>query len=303
MELCWYDGEYYTDGRIPITVNDPGLLFGATVFSTLRVYGGDLNDPRTAWPAHRQRLETTIARFGWHQPNWDYIDQGLGELIPHYPILRVTIFPGGRELVTGRDLPQDLDALQRQGITAWVAPPDRHARLFAADKTGNYLGAWLALQTARSQGSGEAILIDDAGRWLETSTGNLWGYRDCTWYTPPIDGSILPGIARQRILEVLRSPAIATQLTVNDQQYWTPDFYQSLEFVAYSNSVVEVVPIVTVRFGVSHEQTRTLTFSIPTDRSPLNSLRLAFDASPAADEVLESPLESPLELPSDGQMN
>lgn len=279
MELCWYDGEYYTDGRIPIAVNDPGLLFGATVFSTLRVYGGDLNDPRTAWPAHRQRLETTITRFGWHQPNWDYIDQGLGELIPHYPILRVTIFPGGRELVTGRDLPQDLDTLQCRGITAWIAPPDRHARLFAADKTGNYLGAWLALQTARSQGAGEAILMNDAGHWLETSTGNLWGYRDRTWYTPPINGSILPGIARQRILAALRSPAIGSEIAVNDQQAWTPEFGYSWEFLAYSNSVVEVVPIVAVRHDFAPNDARTLTFPLTRNQAPLKALRRAFDPS------------------------
>jgi len=286
VELCWYDGEYYTDGRIPIAVNDPGLLFGATVFSTLRVYGGDLDDRRTAWSAHRQRLATTIARFDWHPPNWNCIDQGLSELIPHYPVLRVTVFPDGRELVTGRDLPQDLDTRQRQGITAWVAPPGRHTRLLAADKTGNYLGAWLALRTARSQGAGEAILINDAGHWLETSTGNLWGYRDRTWYTPPIDGSILPGIARQRILAALRSPAIGSEIAVNDRQAWTPEFGYSWEFLAYSNSVVEVVPIVAVRHDFAPNDARTLTFPLTRNQAPLKALRRAFDPSFADNDTL-----------------
>jgi 4-amino-4-deoxychorismate lyase len=291
VQLCWYDGECYDDGRIPIAANDPGLMFGATVFSTMRIYGKTIDDPRTAWPAHRQRLETAIAAFSWSEPDWMRIDQGLHQLAPHYPLVRVTLFPDGRELVSGRFLPEKLDVMQREGITVWVAPSDRHTRSLAAYKTGNYLGAWSALQIARSHGNDEAILTDAAGHWLETSTGNLWGYRDRTWYTPPIDGSILPGIVRQRILDHLRSRSIA----VNDRQPWTPDLYRSFEIVAYSNSGVEIVPIVTVRLDSPSDTAQTLTFPLPFDQTPLNSLRRAFDACPAADEVLESP--------SDGQMN
>ncbi|MGD1902865.1 MAG: aminotransferase class IV [Geitlerinemataceae cyanobacterium] len=243
-QLCWYDGERYDDGRFPIAANEPGLIFGATVFSTMRVYGGGFDDPRTAWPAHRRRLEGAIAAFGWPQPSWESIDRGLETLLPHYPVLRVTLFPDGRELVSGRYLPDDLADMQREGIAVWVAPSDRHARSLAGYKTGNYLGAWSALQAARSRGLREAILTDESGNWLETSTGNLWGYRDGVWHTPPTDGSILPGIVRQRILDSLRS----RQISVDDREPWTPELWRSFEVLAYSNSGVEVVPIVRVEF-------------------------------------------------------
>lgn len=287
VQLCWYDGQCYDDGRVPIAANDPGLMFGATVFSTLRVYGEDLNDRRTAWSAHRRRLETAIADFGWSDPDWPRVIQGLHRLAPHYSLLRVTLFPDGCELVSGRSLPDNLATMQRDGITAWVAPPDRHTRLLAGYKTGNYLGAWSALQTARSHGNGEAILTDTAGHWLETSTGNLWGYRDRTWYTPPIDGSILPGIVRQRILETLRSQCVDLDIDVNDREPWTPELYRSFQTVAYSNSGVEIIPIVTVRLNSPADDAQTLTFPRLQDRSPLQVLRRAFDPSSADTDALE----------------
>ncbi len=278
VQLCWYDGACYADGRIPIAANDPGLMFGATVFSTLRVYGETLDDPRTAWPAHRQRLATAIAAFSWSEPDWTRVIEGLHRLIPHYPLLRVTLFPNGCELVSGRYLPDNLAVMQRDGITAWVAPPDRHTRSLAAYKTGNYLGAWSALQTARSHGNSEAILTDTAGHWLETSTGNLWGYRDRTWYTPPIDGSILPGIVRQRILETLRSQHLSQNqnIDVNDREPWTPELYRSFQTLAYSNSGVEIIPIVTVRLDSPTDTAQTLTFPLSVDQKLLKTLRGAF---------------------------
>jgi len=236
---CWYDGRCYEDGRFSIAASDPGLLFGATVFSTLRVYNGNLDDPRTAWPAHCQRLAGSIAAFGWTEPDWSRVEAGGRELAGRYPVVRVTLFPDGRELVTGRALPPDLAQKQRDGVTAWVAPPDRYDRSLARHKTGNYLGAWSALGAARSRGCGEAILTDGAGRWLETSTGNLWGIRDRVWHTPPIDGSILPGIMRGRMLAGLRSRRIA----VDDVTQWTAELRSGFEVLAYSNCVVECVPI------------------------------------------------------------
>ena len=45
-------------------------------------------------------------------------------------------------------------------------------------KTGNYLACWLAKNAgAKKVGAQEAILTSDQGEWLETSTGNLWGWK------------------------------------------------------------------------------------------------------------------------------
>jgi 4-amino-4-deoxychorismate lyase len=239
-QLFWYDGNPVSGATLTIEIAEPALLYGATVFTTLRVYGNALHHPLTHWTEHQYRLENSIAAFGWQQPNWERLSHGATLLISHYPVLRITLFPDGRELITGRFLPPDLEQRQQQGITAGIADAPQFRRWLPTHKTGNYLGAWLALQTAQIQHAREAILVDECGNWLETATGNLWGWRDGCWWTPPLEG-ILPGIGRSHAIEFLR-----TQNQTVLEQIWSPEFAQTLETLAYTNSVVKLIPIHTV---------------------------------------------------------
>ena len=235
--MFWYDGNLIKKDTLELSINDSGLLYGATVFTTLRVYHQSLAHPLTNWQAHCHRLGNSIESFGWQFPNWERLRQGAAILTSDYPVLRIAVFADGREWIIGRLLPEDLKERQEQGIIAWIADEPVWRRSLPSHKTGNYLGAWLALQKAQKLGAKEAILIDDDGNWWETSTGNLWGYKDGYWWTPAVQGNILPGIARSQILRWLKDNNYPVQETV-----WTPGFVQDLEAIAYSNSVVEVIP-------------------------------------------------------------
>ncbi|MEM9451368.1 MAG: aminotransferase class IV [Cyanobacteria bacterium P01_E01_bin.6] len=250
------------------SIDEPGVLFGATIFTTLRVYAHSLEHPLTAWNAHLQRLQLNVAEFDWIAPDWVQIYHEVLHLSLQHPVIRITLFPGGRELITGRSLPQDLLQSQTIGITAWVADKSVFSRSMAGYKTGNYLPAWLALNAARTRGAQEAILIDPStGNWLETSTGNLLGWGDGCWWTPPVSDSfsksashstadrdnslsleaekshaksakILPGIMRSQLISWLKC-----QNKEVSEQLWTPSKVVAFEFIAYCNSVRQVVPI------------------------------------------------------------
>jgi branched-subunit amino acid aminotransferase/4-amino-4-deoxychorismate lyase len=235
----WYDGAWRSGDQITLDITDPGLLYGATVFTTLRIYE-NLADARTAWAAHRSRLTQSLEEFGWTMPDWHLVETGIGQITD--PVVRVTIFPDGREFIVGRALPADLPQRQTQGIIAVIADHPIGARSLPHHKTGNYLTPWFGLHHARSIGAQETILTDTQGHWLETCTGSLWGWAEGIWYTPPVNAGILPGIRRDRIIsglrcqnrEVLESP-------------WTPALIDSFRLLAYSNCVVEIIPIVQVR--------------------------------------------------------
>jgi 4-amino-4-deoxychorismate lyase len=235
--MFWYDGKLSQDDTLPISIGDPGLLYGATVFTTLRVYGRSLDSPLTHWTLHCARLHHSIQAFDWQLPNWKRLRQGAESLLSYYPILRMTIFADGREWIVGRSLPQDLPERQRQGVVGWIADDPLFSRSLAKHKTGNYLSAWLSLQKAAKCGAKEAILLDERENWLETSTGNLWGWQEGCWWTPAIEGGILPGIARSQLLKWLQIQNIPVR-----QNQWTPDFVLGLEAIAYSNSAIEIVP-------------------------------------------------------------
>jgi branched-subunit amino acid aminotransferase/4-amino-4-deoxychorismate lyase len=243
----WYDGAWRSGNQITLDITDPGLLYGATVFSTLRIYERNpaeknLADPRSAWGAHRSRLTQSLEEFGWTLPDWARVEAGVAQVAVIHPVVRVTIFPDGREWIVGRAVPADLTQRQTQGITAIVTDHAIGARSLPHHKTGNYLTPWFGLQQARSCGAEETILTDPQGNWLETCTGSLWGWADGVWYTPPLVAGILPGILRDHLISRLRC-----QNREVLESAWTPALIDSFRLLAYSNCVVEIIPIVQVR--------------------------------------------------------
>lgn len=265
--MFWYNGQRMDGSTLEIAIDDPGLLYGATVFTTLRVYQQSLHHPLTHWDRHCSRLLSSLQTFGWSLPDWQRLREGAQTLSASYPVLRITIFPDGREWITGRFLPPDLAQRQQQGITAWLADAsvsqlnlieiDRgdkgekveytkatsyeYQRSLPTHKTGNYLSAWLAQQAARRMGATEAILSDAHGNWLETSTGNLWGWQEGCWWTPSLDAGILPGVARSQLIDWLQLHDCKVQ-----EATWDTNRVLQFEAIAYTNSVVEIIPIHTV---------------------------------------------------------
>jgi 4-amino-4-deoxychorismate lyase len=244
--MYWYGGKSIESQTIELDLNEPGLLYGATVFTTFRTDSVDLSDPRLLREVgdlidlHCDRLRSSIEDLDWCQPDWERLRSGVEYLTPKFPVLRITIFPDGCELITGRDLPTNLAIWQQEGVTVIIAEP-QFTRSLPQHKTGNYLAPWLALQQARNQNIQEAILTNDRGDWLETTTGNLWGYRDGCWYTPPLSAGILPGIARSQILHHLKQ-----QHQKVEEIEWNPEWVKDLDSIGYSNSVVRFIPIHTV---------------------------------------------------------
>lgn len=238
----WFAGYLCQGEQITIAAADPALVYGASVFTTMRIYENSLTHPLTAWDWHRDRISQSLHYFDWSTPDWQRTIEGCQALLSHYPVLRLTILADGRELITGRPLPQSLEQQQQQGVTAWVAATPTYRRSLPNHKTGNYLPCWLAMQAAQTYGARDAILTTATGEWLETSTGNLWGYRDSRWWTPPVASGLLSGISRARLIKTLEQDVISNIR-------WTNDVVTQFECLAYSNCVVELIPIHTVLLG------------------------------------------------------
>lgn len=266
----WFAGRLYVGtqdkgDQITLVASDPALAYGASVFTTMRIYEQSLGHPLTAWDWHRDRISHSLKAFHWPQPDWQHVTQGCQALMTSYPVLRLAILADGRELITGRPLPRYLKQQQATGVTVWVAPAPQYQRSLPGHKTGNYLPCWLAMQTASTHGARDAILATAAGEWLETSTGNLWGYKDGHWWTPPLESGLLPGIRRAQLLKILKKQAIT-------DTPWTVDLAQTFECLAYSNCVVGIMPIHTVLLG-------NIKLNYSFTHEGLSALRQMFDGS------------------------
>jgi 4-amino-4-deoxychorismate lyase len=247
----WYRGQWHDQATLSLAYDDPGLIYGASVFTTCRIYGGSIDHPLTLWLLHQQRLQNSLESMGWTMPDWTAIRQGM-QLIQQ-PVVRVTIFPDGRELIFGRELPGDLEQRQAQGIIAKVMPG--FDRSLTHHKTGNYLAPWLAKQ--QSHPASEAILVNTAGHWLETSTGNLWGWDGDRWYSP--NHQSLGGVVRTYLFQWLQS-----QGKIVDERPWDENTRQKFTSIAYSNSVVQLVPIHTVILTEDDQPSVKFYFLAPT---------------------------------------
>jgi len=88
------------------------------------------------------------------------------------------------------------------------------------------------LQQAQDGEADDGIVIGRDGAVLETATANLWLRCDGVWVTPPLDGSVLPGIARAVLLE----RASAAGLAVAERVLDLDDLHRA-EAMAVSNAV------------------------------------------------------------------
>ncbi|MEL7510785.1 MAG: aminotransferase class IV [Cyanobacteria bacterium J06554_3] len=250
--MFWYDGQLFLDDESDdeaLSINcsalltdvllGEGLRFGSSVFTTMRVYGQSLEHPMTQWQGHCDRITHSLTQFGWPIPNWTSIHKGCQALKNIYPVLRIAVFPTGKSLITGRALPPQLGQRRQLGISAWLAPTD-YARSLPTHKTGNYLACSLARQQAQTLGADEAILAAASGDWLETATGNLWGWADGQWWTP-LGNRCLPGLMRKKLCQLLQKKGQA----VNGEA-WTPAAVKRFDAIAYSNCVVQLLPIHTI---------------------------------------------------------
>ena len=239
--MFYYAGKLHHTNTIEFDITDSGWLYGANIFTTMRVYQNSLKHPLTNFQKHLNRLKNSLKILNWQAPNWQTLEQEVEELILHHSVIRITIFSDGRELIFGRNFPENLIEKQTKGVQGLVCLDSQLQRVLPLHKTGNYLTPWLALQQARNQGYQEAILTNVEQEWLETSTGNLWGYKKGIWYTPDLSVGILPGVARAVIIEGADFPI--------QFNHWTIEFIRDLEAIAYSNSVVEIVPFNSIICG------------------------------------------------------
>jgi len=107
-----------------------------------------------------------------------------------------------------------------------------------AKATGNYLNSALIKMEAITNGYTEGIALDNAGRISEGSGENIFLVYGGRILTPPLAGTILPGITRDSIMTLARDAGY----TVAEQQIAREMLYIADE-VFFTGTAAEVTPI------------------------------------------------------------
>lgn len=156
------------------------------------------------WDRHMLRMSASAERLGipFHPPP-DLKERGLDLLSDlEHEVLRITLQPGDGE-------PEwFFDSRPRAASTGSVALAVASEPL-PEDDVPRDMKVWprafydAVLVEAKEAEAEDAVILDSEGAVLETAVGNLFWWRDGVWHTPEADGRLLPGIARDVILEGL----------------------------------------------------------------------------------------------------
>ena len=241
------NGQLVLQGEARISLFDRGFQFGDGLFETMRSYGGrayllsrhlrrlrdgadQLGIPLPDDEELASRIATTIAAN--NLPDCAVrltVSRGVSEnLFDIRPDAMPTIAVQLRPLLHFGDQPENI-------ITVAVDPTIGGGGML---KSLNYLRSVQAVRKVREAGVREGVMLREDGVVLEGSVSNIFMVKHGTVATPPIELRILPGITRQRVLELAQKLSIPAE-----QRPFTLAELLRADEVFYTNSVREIVSV------------------------------------------------------------
>jgi len=208
------NGLITTPEEAKISVLDHGLLFGDSVYETLRTYGGR----PFLFSRHFARLEHSANAINLKLP-WTK-SETLIEIgrtcVPDECRIRLMVTRGVGEISAAVETCADPTAII---IVVPLAPPPeriytdgvdvvvssvRRSGWFADIKTGSLIHQVLARHEANSKGAYEAILLTADEKLSDGITSNIYMVRGRKILTPAHDAGIVEGITRGVVLDLAR---------------------------------------------------------------------------------------------------
>jgi len=258
-EWIWRDGEFirWQDAQIHVLAHS--VQFGSAVFEGIRCYATPKGPAIFRLREHLKRMFDSCKIYRM-DPRWtpeelfqatralvrrNGIDScyirpmvlrgyGAAGMVPFDSPIETYLpcWPWGAYLGE-KALEEGVDAC----VSSWarVAPNTIPA---AAKIAGNYLSGQLVKMEALRNGFDEAIALGADGMVSEGSGQNVFVVEGGILHTPPVDGSLLPGITRDAILTIAEDLGIPVRVTPLTREA----LYTSAE-VFVCGTASEVTPI------------------------------------------------------------
>ena len=215
--IAYVNGRYVPQAQAMVAIEDRGYQLGDGVYEVCEIRGGALIDEAR----HLARLERSLGELRMASPLAPgALTHVLREVMTRnrvqdgYVYIQVTRGVAPRDhafpvpavrpslVVTAKAVdPAKGAALAAKGIKVISLPDIRWKR--PDIKTIDLLPNVLARQAAKEQGAYEAWLIDADGMVTEGAASNAWIVRDKTIITHQVDRSILRGVTRTTLLDLI----------------------------------------------------------------------------------------------------
>ena len=254
--IAYVNGRYLPHRHAMVHIEDRGYQFSDGVYEVCEVRAGRLVDERR----HMQRLARSLDALKIPAPmSYPALGVILRETVRRNRVrdgivyLQITRGVARRDhgfpvaatqpvlVVTARRLDfEQNEKIAAQGVAVITLPDNRWERVDI--KSISLLPNVLAKQAAREQGAREAWFVDKQGRVTEGASSNAWIVsRDGKLLTRALDHSILQGITRTVLIDVIKSQG----LQLEERAFTVEEAYAAREAFLTSASQI-VMPVVQI---------------------------------------------------------
>jgi len=221
--FVYLNRQYLKAEDAKISIFDRGLLFGDAVYEVTGVIDGKLID----FQAHMARLSRSLKELSIPMPiENDDILQAYRSLVYKNKIkeglvyMQITRGQGERDFVWRNGMKPNIfmftqhksvseETLVSNGVTLKSVPDIRWARRDI--KSVNLLGQVLAKYQAKEAGGYEALMVDPESYVTECGSTSFFVIKKNTIFTRPLSNEILPGVARNVVLQLCANHQVALQ--------------------------------------------------------------------------------------------
>jgi D-alanine transaminase len=221
--IAYVNGHYVPHRAASVSIEDRGFLFADAVYEVCEIHRGALIDA----PRHLERLHRSLRELRIAPPMADAAllrvmreVRARNRVSDGYVYVQVTrgaarrdhVFPDPPVrpgvVVTARALSlAKREATAAKGVAVITLPDLRWKRVDI--KTTGLTANVMARQAAREAGAAEAWFVDAEGFVTEGAAANAWIVTtDHALVTRKADGSILRGVTRQTLIDLLTSRGI-----------------------------------------------------------------------------------------------
>lgn len=235
---------------VRVSVLDRAFLFGDAVYEVIRVYRGK----PFLFEDHLQRLQRNLEKMRIVSDVSAIAERSL-ETLRHSGVAEATIyiqvtrgeaprthrFPDGKItpniLIYVKEFRDQHEELRQTGARVLLTEDLRWKRCDI--KSVNLLANCLAAQAAHEAGCLEAVFVNADGTLTEGSHTSLFGVRDGSILTAPLDENILPGITRKLVLSLAVETGIPVVQQPIDRQR-----LGELDELFLTGTTTEVLPVI-----------------------------------------------------------
>lgn len=258
-EYIWHSGKFVPWDEAQVHVLSHGLHYGTGIFEGIRCYDGEKGPAIFRHDEHLRRFEDSARMYFLDVPfSREEIGEATRELIRRNGLrdcyIRPLAFRGYGEMgLYATSAPVEVIVAvwpwgaylgedgKKHGIRAKVSSWRRipsSSLIPHAKASGQYLNSILAKTESAKAGYEEAILLDERGFVCEGSGENIFMVKDGKVSTPPQVASILDGITRRSVIQILedRGYPVAERDIARSELYLADEVFMC-------GTAAEVVPV------------------------------------------------------------